>query len=457
MKLIQRIVTPIAARVGAFDRYNPDADGPISRQSEILVWWISATLWFAILSEKIALPPFNIEICFFAGIGLVAMLFYRGLLVIEQKRAVGFFIFCTILLGEQLFTPFRESFSVPGVLAAMCYYVIFMFVAPLEKAAVFRIMRNFVGITTLVAFLVYVDWIFNLTHHALPNMDKILPDDFLFLHYVYVQPVHWASPYTKPNAFFMLEASHTSQMLAMGIIAEFCTRQNLARLAFLFLALLSTYAGTGFLMLLAVGPFLLPRAKSSTLMIAAMVVPLIIGGAAAKGLLNDYLARSTEFNQQGASANQRFVWPYQLAWQQLNSGAHDAYLGIGASNSAYDARLPVFIKGRPNGAPAYGTPTKLLIEFGIFVAVVWSAYFWIILARGAVPLPIIAMIWIQYEALNGGLLVPVQILYCYLLCAIYVKPNPRWRVSSRLADYVAPAATPMAMATASRGAPYSRS
>ncbi len=452
MNTLQRHAAPILQRIRAFDKHDPEADGPISPNSKIIVFWISATLWFAVVSEKIALPPFNIQVCFFAGIGMVAMLFYRGLLVIEQKRAIAYFGFFAILLAEQLFTPFRESFSVPGVLAAMSYYVIFMFVAPMERAAVYRVMRNFVTITTVVGFLVYVDWLFNFTHHALPNMDKILPDSFLFLHYVYVQPVHWGSPYTKPNAFFMLEASHTSQMLAMGIIVEFCTRQNLARMAFLVIALLSTYAATGILMLILALPFLLPKAKSSTLMIAVMVVPLIVGGAAAKGLLNDYLKRTNEFGQQGQSANQRFVWPYQLAFKQMTSGVHDAYFGIGASNSAYDARLPVFIKGRPNGAPAYGTPTKLLIEFGIFIAVLWSAYFWTILARGAVPLAIIAMVFIQYEVLNGGLLVPVQILYCYLICAIYVKPNPKWKVSRRLADLSPTGVRSLVFAAEKRGA-----
>lgn len=422
-------------KIRKFDRQDPSADGPICRESEILVWWISATLWAAVLTQRIALPPANIELCFFFGIGLVAMLFYRRLLVIEQKRAIAYFFFMAALLAEQLFTPFREAFSIPAILAAMCYYSVFMFVAPMERAAIFRIMRNFVNISTFIGLVVYIDWIFNLTHHALPNMDKFVPQDFVFLHYVYIQPVHWLSPYTKPNGFFMLEASHTSQMLAMGIIAEFCTRQNFLRLGFLGVALLSCYAGTGLLMLILVTPFLLPRAKSTTLVAALMIAPLVLGAAAAKGLLTDYTRRSHEFNQQGESGNQRFVWPYQLAWKQMNSDVHDLTVGIGASNSSYDARLPVFIKGKPNGAPAYGTPTKLIIEFGIFIAVLWSAYFWIVLFRGAVPLPIILMMFIQYELLNGGLLVPIQVLYCYLLCAIYVKPDPRWAVSRRLLDF----------------------
>ena len=401
----------------------------------MLVWWFSASLWVAVLTQRIALPPANIELCFFLMVGVVGMLFYRRLLFIEQKRAVAYFGLIGIVLAEQLFTSFREPFSIPALLAAMGYYSIFMFVAPMERAAIFRIMRSFVGVATFIAFMVYVDWVFNLTHHHLPSMDKIIPESFVFLHYVYEQPVHWLSPYTKPNAFFMLEASHTSQMIAMGIIVEFCTRQNLLRLAFLGIALLATYAGTGLLLLVLCTPFLLTRVKSSTLMIALMVGPLVLGGAFAKGLLNDYTRRQTEFGEQGASANQRFVWPYQLAWKQLNGDIHDAYLGIGASNSSYDSRLPVFIKGKPNGAPAYGTPTKLIIEFGIFVAAIWSAYFWIILARGAVPLPIILMMFVQYEFLNGGLLVPIEIFYCYLMCAAYVRPDPSWAVSQRLKDH----------------------
>ncbi len=427
--MLQARAGSIFERMRSFDRYDPDADGPISRESATVVWWVNLTVWVLVLTQRIAVPPLNIELAFFIGVGLIAFLFYRRLIFIEQKRAIGFFFFAAVLVAEQLFTPFRESFSVPGILAAMCYYCMFMFVAPIERAAVFKIMRNFVNVTTFIGVMVFMDWAFNLAHHAPPSMDKFLPDSFIFLHYVYIQSVHWGSPYMKPNGFFMLEASHTSQILAMGIIAEFCTRQNLIRLAFLAVAALSTYAATGFLLLILVIPFLLPRAKSSTLLIALMIGPLILGGAAAKGLLTDYARRQNEFGQQGASANQRFVWPYQLAWKQMTSDIHDAYLGIGASNSAYDSRLPVFIKGQPNGAPAYGTPTKLIIEFGIFMAVIWSAFFWTILFRGAVPLPIIVMVFVQYELLTGGLLVPVQILYCYLLCAMYVKPDPRWNLA----------------------------
>ena len=436
---IQHLAAPALKRLRAFDHPTPEAEGPISRESEIVVGWIIATLWIAMLTEKIAIPPLNIEVCFFAGIGMVAMLFYRRLIYIEQKRAIAYFAFLALLISEQLFTPFREAFSAPAILAAMGYYSIFMFVAPLERAAIYKVMRAFVTMATFIAILVCVDWVFNLTHHALPDLDKLIPVPMQFLHYVYIQPIHWESPYTKPNGVFMLEASHTSQMLAMGIIVEFCTRQNLARLAFLALVLLSTYAGTGMLMLVAVIPFLLPRAKSSTLIVALMIGPLVLGAAGAKGLLNDYAKRQHEFGQQGASANQRFVWPYQVAWKQMTSDMHDAYLGVGASNASYDARLPVLIKGKANGAPAYGTPTKLLVEFGIFMALIWSAYFWTILFRGAVPFPILMMLFIQYEFLNGALLVPIQILYCYLLGAIYVKPNPAWRISARLADGGRPA------------------
>ena len=110
----------------------------------------------------------------------------------------------------------------------------------------------------------------------------------------------------------------------------------------------------------------------------------------------------------------------------MTSDVHDAFLGVGASNSASDARLPVYIKGKPNGAPSYGTPTKLLVEYGIIVTVVWSTFFILVLFAGNMPFGILVMLYIQYEFMNGGILVPFEVLFTYFLGAIYVKPNPNW-------------------------------
>ncbi|QUD88057.1 phage holin family protein [Phenylobacterium montanum] len=428
MNTLRQTAPKLLGRIHAFDKYDPDTHGPISPNSEIIVFWVTFSIWFVVLTEKIALPPFNIELCLFEGVACVAMLFWRKLLFIEKKRAIGYFIFAAVLVSEQLFTYFREPISIPAILAAMVYYSVFMFIAPMERPAIFKIMCSFVNVTLFIGFMVYVDWAFNLAHHPIPNFDKILPESFQFLHYVYIQPTHWGSPYTKPNGFFMLEASHTSQFMAMGIVVEFYTRQNLLRLGFLGSALLLTFAGTGFLLLALVIPLMLWRTKISTLLVAVLIVPLILGAALAKGALNDYTRRSSEFTQVGQSGNQRFVWPYQLAWKQLTSTSdfHDSFLGVGASNAADDARLPLVIKGKPNGSPSWGTPTKLIVEYGLFVAVVWSIFFIMILFSSNVPIGILFMLYIQYEFVNGGLLVPFEIFFAYFLGGIYMKPIPNW-------------------------------
>lgn len=433
MNRLQTLTQPILQRIRAFDRPGTQYDMPISRESQVTVKWVVGLLWFIVLTEKVAVPPLNVEVCFFAGLFVVAALFWQKLIYIDPGRAAVFLGVVALMLMEQILTQFRETESAMAIIAVLGYYIVFIFVAPIEREARDKILEGFSSITIFIAFMVYMDWVFNLLHHAPPNLDKILPEPFQFLHYVYVQPIHWGSPYMKPNGFFMLEASVTCQVLGMGIVAEFCTRQNLLRLAILVSAMLMTFAATGYLLLIGSIPFLLRRTKVSTLVVGLMLFPLVLGAAEAGGLIKNFMTRTSEFHQQGASGNQRFVWPYQLTAKQLAGDVHDAFLGVGAGNSADDSRLPIVIKGKPNGAPGWGTPTKLIVEYGLPIGFIWTAFFMVLLFRSPMPAAMAVAMFIQYEFLNGAFIVPQNILYCYLLVIMYVKPNPAWRVMTRQA------------------------
>ena len=71
-------------------------------------------------------------------------------------------------------------------------------------------------------------------------------------------PIEYGSEYYKSNGVFMLEPSHFSQILALGVIAELASRRRTTRLAILSLALLTTYSGTGPLLLAIMSPLLAP-------------------------------------------------------------------------------------------------------------------------------------------------------------------------------------------------------
>ena len=74
-----------------------------------------------------------------------------------------------------------------------------------------------------------------------------MPERIVYLHYNYIQPIHWGSPWMKPNAVFFLETSHISQFIAMAIIIELSCFFRVRYLAFLGAALMTTFGGTGML------------------------------------------------------------------------------------------------------------------------------------------------------------------------------------------------------------------
>ena len=126
-----------------------------------------------------------------------------------------------------------------------------------------------------------------------------MPERIVYLHYNYIQPIHWGSPWMKPNAIFFLETSHISQFIAMAIVIELTCFFRLRYLAFFGAALLSTFGGTGMLTLLASLPFVLGRVPKGVILAGILLLPVFYLGADAIGLLDNVKNRSTELSARG--------------------------------------------------------------------------------------------------------------------------------------------------------------
>ena len=148
-----------------------------------------------------------------------------------------------------------------------------------------RCINFFVGVMIVIAFItiVQIGGQAATGKVVVPSMDEILPKNLIIEGFVYWQPLYWGSEIIKPPAFFFREVSFVSQFLALAIVAEIAFFRRIWRLLILIVALFSTFAGTGLLILAIMSPLLLaklPRAgKLLTIpLVAAAVVVLSFSG-----------------------------------------------------------------------------------------------------------------------------------------------------------------------------------
>ena len=215
----------------------------------------------------------------------------------------------------------------------------------------------------------------------------------------------------KPNGFFMLETSHTSQLLAMGLVMEICLFRRYLIFGFIAAAEMSTFGGTGFVLILLSLPIIALYLTPRQVLLLSIAIPLLIGGASVIGVAHNFASRSTEFGKEGTSGNDRFVRPYRLLAEDATRDNVTALFGIGPGNGGHNGDAAADLITNP--------PVKAADEFGIPVALLWMGFVVACVSGGVVPLCVTIPILIQYTLLNGALLVPIHIVYLYFLAGLY--------------------------------------
>lgn len=372
-------------------------------------------LWGALLTQTISLPG-NIQASLLFLVGAVVAFVLTGHAVFRPLR---FIVFLTIvaMLGAGSILAFGGAVSLAALVIGIVLYTAFIFVVPCSAATYAGIARGFLGIVTFIAVIVLAQWLIQFARLPFLHLQNVVPDALFYHGYNYLQPVRWASPLLKPNGIFMLEASHTSQLLAIGIVVEMCLDRRLGRLMLFGAALLSTLAGTGVLILLLTAPFLLPQVPRRFIAPAAIAGVLVLAIAYGSGIVSYFTSRLVEFGQEGSSGNGRFIEPYQFMIDVALRDLRDLFAGVGIGNAKH-------LQGRSQTIVL--TPlAKTIIEVGVPTAIAWMAYFHVAMFRSVAPLPIIVALILQFDLMNGSLIVPIHVAYCYLLAGAYVAYRPR--------------------------------
>lgn len=383
----------------------------LSTDERQLVRGVFITLCGVIAVQKLAVPGWNLELNFFVATAFTAWAFVRGHLAVNPTRLFGFVLVSAGALLITLAAHATAAFSLPSLLFLVLLHLPFIFCAEVRRDVYVMILKRFQLIALFIASLVLLQWAEQGAGLRMTNLEDYLPHAWLYQTFVYVQKVNYVSPWYKPNGIFMLEASFTSQLLAMALVIEICILKRMRIIMVLLLGMVLAFAGTGIIMVLITLPFIAVYLSKRTVWAGIISAPTALLLGWQLGFLANALGRTTEIARPGTSGSGRLVAPMVILWKTLTNIPSAVFVGIGPGvvNPFYS-----------NLTDMLNPTAKIITEYGLPLGLLWLVWFHFCTVSARVPAAITCVVLIQYDVTGGGLLVPLQTYYCLFLSAMIV-------------------------------------
>ena len=342
----------------------------------------------------------SVSLALVAGYGFVAVAAVAGALSLSFERCLLYGSCLSVALVSLLC---NESASSPSSLlyVAAMYLPFTLVLKPgsLDADDAGWVLQRFLDLALFCACvgilqfcaqtLLHADWLFDFTPYipsqlrALGTFNTVIP----------------MGSFNKSNGFFFREPSGFSYLMALGLVAESFGPRRKRRMACLGLALLLTYSGTGILALLLAllhpfGPKTLLR-FGALLAIGALVFWLL--GDALN--LSFTLGRVNEFNSTYSSGYMRYVAPFRLVSESIDSSWWAAWIGHGPGTIFRTVRDYEFHDP---------TWAKLLFEYGLCGFSGFLALYLSMLRGHDTALQARAALFWGWLVLGGHLLSPEQ-------------------------------------------------
>lgn len=380
------------------------AAGEVDR---VVVQILSIDVILSIIMQRIYVG--GVWVTMVSHFAAVAALFIRRRLELSTARVILFSLFIGVAAALQIVLALstNKTLSAPSLLLLILCYLPFLFVIPSNRETYVRVVGVFQMCAIALALLIFMDFAFQFAGLPMPSMDDVIPLSFRSDTYVYIQPMVWKRfSLMRPNAYFMLEAANASQFVALGLLIEIVLFRRVKVLALLAAALLGSFSGTGIMLMLLTLPIAAHRLWRQLLLGGIIALPLLAGAALYTGWYDVASARATSFDKRNSSANDRFVKPFTDMWEQATSPDPTDYaLGLGAGQVTI------------MGTSLYNAMTKVSIEYGVPVLILFMIFMAHCFFGGGVPFVVGWMLAIEYYFMGGHLLLPPLINICYILAA----------------------------------------
>jgi len=405
----------------------PEAERPATGSERRVLKTLTFLMFSNIFLMRIAIPASAAGISIQLPIVLVAtyLLVSQGDLVVSIGRTRAYLIAMTIcaLCALVAFLRALDNAALTSLLLLIVTYLPFCFGLRSGMAArVFpRLLDRFITMTTVVAGLAIAQFMLQVVGLKYTDViGDIVPKPFLMQGFNTSYPIQYGASLYKSNGFVCLEASFCSQFLGLGIIVAALRRGRWWRHALYILALVSTFSGTGVL-LLGAGVVLLSIHRGARF--AGSVVLLIAIGLGIISLTpasQIFAKRATEVSSNTSSGSLRFVQPYQRMWNDGlgNRDVGKALFGQGPGWADRDASAFLQKTKLPLN---YATLPKIVLEYGVVGAAGFIFFIWISFVAGTRSSVLSGSILTFYLVLSGGLLGTVVVYAGMLLVTWYSR------------------------------------
>ena len=211
-------------------------------------------LVLVVLTQKMALPVGGgIQIAFAMVFQYVvfAMFLLMGVLRVHLMRSLLLLAFVGFATIVHAIYNGDNGFSPGSLFLLILILAMYSFVVPIDEENYNRILKTFQKIAVVASLLVFVNWGTQIAGLGIFNLEDYIPDSFQYINYVYMNKLKWNLPWIKPNGIVFLEVSHLSQFIGMALVIELARFRRLKFAALYAVALLSSFGGTGTLLVMA--------------------------------------------------------------------------------------------------------------------------------------------------------------------------------------------------------------
>lgn len=423
-----------------------------------IVRMLTIELYLVVATQKLAMPlstsagKDQVAMALIIHFAFLALLAIRGLLYVEVKRALLYCLFVITATVAIVRLP-GDSFSLPAFLIAAIILSTYVFVIPLRFCAYLQFLKNFSTVAFIAAILMMSNWAQQLAGLGLVDLDKIIPDILVLRYFNYMHDLYYGSPFFKPHGIFFLEVSFASQFVGIGAIIELIYFKRKWHLITQFVALATSFGGTGLLLIIATFPLLVMYLRPLTIVVWCFVGLSVTLFAAESGYLDRMLARTNEFSTPDTSGHTRFVLPFEYSANALSGPIDKALFGQGPGTMPRTAGAGNRPDYSVRGADFAWSPySKAVVEYGFIVLLTWFALVTAGMFGRGVPFIFGWMAALQYHLLNASFGMPLPTVYAFLLAGGYLITDRKQR--ARRAAAVPP--NPMTQAAPLPGGPEAK-
>jgi hypothetical protein len=322
-----------------------------------------------------------------------------------------------VTLVAALFIALPYQFSPFSLYYLFVLYGPFVFICEIEEREYKAILNIYQNLLVPLAVIALVQFAMTMTGRVWWDFMDSLPQQFVLTDYNTHPPLAWQSPIIRANAEFFLEPSFVSQFMALGVLVELVYFNRYWRMALYGGAVLASLSGTGLVMLLIFGTYIL---VSRRLWVAIACIAAVIAFVLAlkhTPILDTLLGRATEFESENSSAFIRFVAPI-IALDDALGDSFAKWMGGLGPGAVKDLNLDGGYAVNPFVA------SKLVIENGIVGCLPFMAFTTYCFFAKKFSYVLVAAMYLMYEALSGSLQQP-HTVYLFLILCILFAPVPQ--------------------------------